>query len=71
MQTKFSWKTTMGGIGALLVALGSIGKIIVDYVNGNGVDPTQLMIAFAAISSAVGLIAARDNDRTSEDVGLK
>lgn len=62
-----SWKTTAGGIGGILAGLGIIANAIasktpVDWVATIGA-------AFAAISAGVGLLMARDNDKTSADVG--
>jgi len=74
-----SWKTTgcgigmiLSGVGAMLVAL---GKPIVAYLDE---DPdtvadvkvvyTAIMAGVAMIMGGIGLLKARDNDKTSEDV---
>lgn len=51
-----NWKTTFTGIAAIL---GALGTVATDASNGN-VDPTHLWLAFTAIASGVGLVAAQD-----------
>jgi uncharacterized membrane protein YhiD involved in acid resistance len=65
---KKSWKTTTAGIGAILVALGSILQALFD---GNPATEPDYSALIAAIIAGVGLLAARDNDVTSEDAGAK
>ena len=63
-----SWKTTTAGIGAILVAAGSALTAMFDN------DPTTVAdwgAVIAAIIAGIGLIAARDNGVTSEQVGAK
>lgn len=60
-----SWKTTVSGIGAILVA---VVNAVIGIVNGSPVDWTATV---AAIMSGIGLIAARDNSVTSEQAGAK
>lgn len=66
---KGSWKTTAFGIGGLLAsAWALIGSPLLDS------DPLTLpnYTAFASTAlTAVGVIFARDNNKTSEDVGAK
>lgn len=67
MKTK-SWKTTGAGIGAILVAVGSALSATFDA------DPLTVAdwgAVIAAIIAGIGLIAARDNDKTSEQVGAR
>lgn len=61
-----SWKTTVAGIGAILVAWGTALTAMFDN------DPTTVVdwgAVFAAVIAGIGLIAARDNDVTSEKAG--
>jgi hypothetical protein len=63
-----SWKTTVAGIGAILVAVGSALSAMFDA------DPSTVAdwgAVVAAIIAGVGLIAARDNGVSSEDAGIK
>lgn len=63
-----SWKTTVAGIGTIL---GAIGYALAAQFD---TDPTTLPNwggVIVAITSGVGLLFARDNDKSSEDVGAK
>jgi uncharacterized membrane protein YhiD involved in acid resistance len=63
-----SWKTTAAGIGAILVAVGSALTAMFDA------DPSTVAdwgAVVAAVIAGVGLIAARDNDKSSQDVGIR
>jgi hypothetical protein len=61
MKTK-SWKTTAAGIGTILTAIGGL------LMHGE-FNATTLSTAFAAIITGIGLLTARDNDKSSEQVG--
>jgi len=50
-------KTTLAGIGAILVAIGGALKAIFDGDPTTSVDPTSTI---AAISAGIGLIMAKD-----------
>lgn len=61
-----SWKTTTAGIAAIVAALATAVAALFDA------DPTTLPdwgAVAAAILAGVGLIAARDNNVTSEKAG--
>ena len=58
-----SWKTTVAGIGAIL---GGLAMIFKGVASG---EPVDFAAALAAIMSGVGLLSARDNDKTSEAAG--
>lgn len=63
-----SWKTTAAGIAAILTAVGSALTAFVDN------DPTTTLdvgATIAAIMAGIGLIMARDNNKSSEDVGAR
>jgi hypothetical protein len=65
---KKSWKTTCAGIAGILVALASCAQAALDN------DPATVPnyeIALAAVITGLGLIFARDNDKSSESVGAK
>ena len=60
-----SWKTSALGFIAIAVAiLGVLSKVL------SG-QPVNLEVVIPEIVAAIGLLAARDNDKTSEDVGAK
>ena len=63
-----SWRTTVAGIGAILVAVGSALSATFDN------DPMTVAdwgTVVAAIIAGIGLITARDNDVSSEQAGAK
>lgn len=63
-----SWKTNVCGVSAAVVAIGN--ALIATF---DGVDTTNpdWPVVIATIVAAVGLLFARDNDKSSEDVGAK
>jgi len=65
---KRSYKTTLAGVGAILVAGGSLMHAIFD---GNPATEPDYAALVAAIVAGLGLISARDNDVTSEQAGAK
>ncbi len=63
-----SWKTSAAGIGAILVAVGSALSAMFDA------DPATIPdwgAVVAAVIAGIGLLAARDNNVSSETVGAK
>ena len=63
-----SWKTTVFGICAILTALAGAVKLLVDGDPATNPDWTAVI---AAVAAGIGLVAARDNKVSSEDVGIK
>lgn len=63
-----SWKTTASGIAAILVAVGSFAQA---YLDNDPATVPNYEATLAAIVAGVGLIAARDNDRSSASLGVK
>ena len=63
-----SWKTTVMGVCAILTAVVGAVKLLVDGDPATNPDWTAVI---AAVAAGIGLIAARDNDKTSESVGAK
>ena len=59
-----SWKTTLAGVLSIGVALGSATLI---WLKTGSVPDFGPVVA--AVTAGVGLIMARDNDKTSEQVG--
>ena len=58
-----NWKTTLAGVGAILIAVGGAFKSVFD-----GDPSTNLDIAatIAAVTIGVGLIAAKDAEKKPE-----
>ena len=63
-----SWKTTVMGVCAILVAVAGAVKMLVD--NDPATNPDWTAVC-AAVAAGIGLIAARDNGKSSESVGAK
>lgn len=62
-----SWKTTILGIAALLVAVGSGLTAVLDSDPLTTINWEEVIAALTGL----GLLAARDNSRTSEKAGAK
>jgi hypothetical protein len=63
-----SWKTTVAGIAAAVAAIGTAVNAQFDN------DPStnaEWGLVIAAVSAAIGLFTARDNDKSSEDVDVR
>jgi hypothetical protein len=63
-----SWKTSGAGIAAILVAVGSAITAVTDNDPTTSIDVGALI---AALMAGIGLIFARDNNKSSEDIGSK
>lgn len=61
-----NWKTTIAGIGALATA---IGLVITDIQNGGTFALSEHLDAISVALAGIGLIAARDGDKSSEEAG--
>jgi hypothetical protein len=65
--TNSSWKTTSAGILAIIGGLTTIAFAL--KTDGPGLTPEIITTAATAILGGVGLMFARDNNKTSEEVG--
>lgn len=63
---KKSWKTTVGGVGAILAAVGAALQQLFD--NNPATNPDWSVVA-SAVMIGFGLIFARDNNVSSEEAG--
>ena len=61
-----SWKTTVAGIAAIMAA---VAGALAAELDGDPSTSANWAAVIAAVVAGFGLIAARDNDKTSEDVG--
>lgn len=68
MLSKLSWKTSALGISAILVGVGAFLKASNDNDPSTVADMPAL---FAAVLAGIGLIFARDNNKSSEQVGAR
>jgi hypothetical protein len=63
-----SWKTTSLGITGLVVAIGPVISELFSKTHGANIDWTK---TGGMVALAVGLIFARDNDKSSKSVGVE
>ena len=63
---KKSWKTTLAGIAGIVAAVASALQAQFD---GDPVTTPNWELVFGLVAAGVGLLLARDNSRTSEEVG--
>jgi len=63
---KKSWKTTAGGISAILAAIAGAANLMLD--NNPATNP-DWSVVIAAVTTGFGLIFARDNNVSSEEAG--
>lgn len=65
---KSSWKTSATGISAIVIIIAGAVQLLID---GNPSTNPDWNSVVAGLVSSFGLIFARDNKVTSEDVGAK
>jgi hypothetical protein len=64
-----SWRTSV--IGAVLI-VGAVASLVISALVNKRMPPAdELTVAGGAIATGVGLINARDNNKSSEDAGAK
>jgi len=63
-----SWKTTVAGIAGVIAAIASAVQAQLD---GNPATVPDWGVVIALLASGLGLLLARDNDKTSEQVGAQ
>lgn len=63
-----SWKTTTTGITAIVATVAGALNLMFDANPNTNPDWTAVV---AAITAGIGLLLARDNDKSSEDVSAK
>lgn len=64
-----SWQTSMAGLSAITVAVFSM--IIQPLTDGNPETNPDYNVAITAIIAGIGLLFARDDNKTSEETGAK
>jgi uncharacterized membrane protein YhiD involved in acid resistance len=63
-----NWKTTGAGVAAILVAVSAALTALSDNDPATNIDFALLV---SSVIAGVGLICARDGDKTSEAIGAK
>jgi uncharacterized membrane protein YhiD involved in acid resistance len=63
-----NWKTTGAGVAAILVAVSAALTALSDNDPATNIDFALLV---SSVIAGVGLICARDGDKTSESIGAK
>ena len=63
-----SWKTTAAGVSAIVAALAGAATLLFDGKPETNPDYPALI---AAVTAGIGLVMARDNDKSSEEVSAK
>ena len=58
-----NWKTTLAGVGTILIAVGGALKSVLD---GDPTTNLDIAATIAAVTIGVGLIAAKDADKKPE-----
>ena len=66
-----SWKTTVCGVAGLVAAVATGVKAFFDGDPETGIDFGGILAAVLVLAPSLGLLFARDNDKSSEDVGTK
>lgn len=64
-----SWRTSI--VGAVLIAGALVSLAISVLVNKRIPSAEELTVAGGTIATGIGLINARDNNKSSEDAGAK
>lgn len=60
-----NWKTSLGGVSAILAAVSAIASILADGYQPGDFD--QIAISIGAIGAGFSMLFARDSDKSSED----
>ena len=63
-----NWKTTGAGVAAILIALSAA---LTAFTDGDPTTTIDFASLLASVIAGVGLICARDGDKTSEAIGAK
>jgi len=66
-----SWKTTVCGVCGIIAAIAMGAKALLDGDPNTSIDFGGIVTAIAVLAPSIAAIFARDNDKSSEDVGVK
>lgn len=67
-MNKFAWKTKGTAIAALVTIIGPMAKLLLD---GDPKTNPDWNTSIPLILAALGVLFARQNNQSSEDVGIK
>lgn len=68
MKINGSWKTSLFGTGGILIIVANVASMLLD---GDPNTNPDWSVTFAALMPAIAALFARDNDKSSEDVGVR
>ena len=68
MKINASWKTTVFGAGGLLIIVANVASMLLD---GNPATNPDWSVTIPSVMACLVGLFARDNDKSSEDVGVK
>lgn len=63
-----NWKTTLAGLGAILI---SVGVAMQSHFDGNPETVVNWEVVLASLVAGVGLLYARDGDKSSAQLAEK
>lgn len=63
-----NWKTTLAGIGVLLA---SIGMAMQSHFDSNAETVVSWEVLFASVAGGIGLIFAKDGDKSTAQLSKK
>lgn len=66
-----NWKTTLLGISAVAGGVGGLADHLKDVADGKPFTLEAVQLHFSAIAAGVGLIIARDADKSSQDSTIR
>jgi hypothetical protein len=66
-----NWKTTLAGVGLIAHAISSVADQLVAVADGGPLTLEGLHIAWGEIIGGIGLIAARDANKSSQDSSIR
>ena len=62
-----SWKTTAAGVASILAA----GALLLQAVSDGGLTGETIAEVIALMTAGIGLLTARDADKSSQDHGVR
>jgi len=66
-----NWKTTLAGVGLIAHGIGSVADHLHGATDGHPITLESLQLAIGEIIGGLGLIAARDANKSSQDSEIR